>query len=278
MKKNTLLWRIEDDGQLAPSYVFGTMHIKDQRAFGFKDIVHEKINECVAFATEFNLEEAQLNFSATAMDLPAGTTLSDLIPPKIYQKINQIFVKTVGLDLDLFNNNQPILITNLITERILSSDMPLSLDESLWRYAKSQNKVTLGIETYEEQLEILGKIPLDYQVKSLIWIGKNFKRYRKQLQKMTDLYESADLQKLYKAAKKSVRGLRKILLYDRNVVMAERIAFMAREQSILCAVGAGHLSGKKGVLRLLKRHGFKVKPVSLKNCVFIIPRWKLIVL
>ncbi|MGB0863917.1 MAG: TraB/GumN family protein [Saprospiraceae bacterium] len=40
---------------------------------------------------------------------------------------------------------------------------------------------------------------------------------------------------------------------------------MVQEQTLFCAIGAGHLSGKKGVLKLLKDKGYKVKPVKLKG-------------
>src|SRR5690606_29103309 len=106
---------------------------------------------------------------------------------------------------------------------------------------------------------------LDFQIKSLNWMAKNFKRFRKQLQKMTKDYETGDIQKLYQATKKNAKGLRKVLIYDRNAIMARRIADMAAEQSLFAAIGAGHLGGEKGVLRLLKKAGFKVKPVLLKQ-------------
>jgi uncharacterized protein YbaP (TraB family) len=81
---------------------------------------------------------------------------------------------------------------------------------------------------------------------------------------MTADYETSDIQKIFKSAKKSTKGLRKVLLYDRNKIMAQRIAVMAKEQSIFVAIGAGHLGGQKGVLRLLKKNGLKIRPVLLK--------------
>ena len=114
-------------------------------------------------------------------------------------------------------------------------------------------------------IEILSKISLDFQVKSLNWMAKNFKQFKKQLMKMTADYEASDIQKLFRSAKKNSKGLRKILLYDRNKIMAKRIAEMAREQSIFVAIGAGHLGGLKGVLRLLKKEGLKIRPVLLKE-------------
>jgi len=264
-KKKSLLWKIENSKNEAPSYVFGTMHVRDQRAFKFKKVVEEKILECDAYAAEIDLNEVDHMSMADSMDLPENQLLSDILKPKIYKKIDKIFKKIIGVPLLHFEHSQPILISNILTERLLSADMPLSLDATLYEFAVENKKITLGIESFEEQLKILSKFSMDFQVKSLHWMAKNFKKYRKQLMKMTAYYETADIQKLYQATKKNTKGLRKILLYDRNLIMAERITALAKEQSIFVAIGAGHLAGQKGVLRLLKREGFKVRPILLKE-------------
>ncbi len=264
-KKQTLLWKIEGKKISGNAYVFGTMHVKDRRAFGFKEQVEQAILQCDSFASEFNLEEANHNLTATSMDLPNGQTLEDLISPKKYKKIKKVFFKQTSLDLDLLKHSKPMVVFNILSEAILSSDMQDSLDVYLWKFAKENEKVTLGIETLEEQLAIMEKISIEYQLKSLLTIAKSFKKFRKQTLKLTEYYENGQVQELYKASKKSLGPMRNIILYDRNYIMADRIAKLCQEQSIFTTIGAGHLPGKKGVLRLLKGKGFKVKPISLSK-------------
>lgn len=259
-KKNTLLWKIVHPKFEGESFVFGTMHVSDERAFRLEEIVKEKINSCDAFALEFNLDAAELGVTSEAMSLPEGITLQSLLSPKKFDKISKRFELLTGYDLRMFNQSIPMQITNLMASVVLSSDRLKSLDETLFQYAKEQGKLLLGIETFDEQLEILRKIPLENQLKSMLKVFKNFPRFRKQVIKMTELYERGDIQQLYKSTKKSTGSERKLLLYDRNEIMADRISKMMSEQTILCAIGAAHLSGKKGVLRLLKQRGIKVKP------------------
>ena len=45
--------------------------------------------------------------------------------------------------------------------------------------------------------------------------------------------------------------------------MAEKIASLANSGSVFCSIGAGHLSGQKGVLRLLRNKGYVLKPIML---------------
>ena len=264
-KKKTLLWKIEGKNDIQPSYIFGTMHVRDQRAFKYKELVESKILKCDAYAAEISLEEVDHMFMSDSMNLPEGQTLSKILKPKIFGRTDKIFKKMVGVPLDHFEKSQPFMISTIITERLLSSDMPLSLDATLHQFAKENEKITLGVESFTEQIEILSKIPLDFQIKSLGWMAKNFKLFRKQLMKMTSEYETSDIQKLYQSTKKSLKGLRKIMLYDRNKIMAQRIALLVKKQSIFVSIGAGHLGGQKGVLRLLKKEGLKIRPVLFKD-------------
>ena len=263
--KNFLVWQFyapTPDSELLPtiSYIIGTMHIRDERAFQFEQIFLQKITACEVFATEFDLDDTQVVSVTQALMLPLGISLQSLMPPKLYKRINDVVKKQTGMDLMPFNFMKPIAVTNFLSEFVLSKDRMLSLDETLWQFAKEQRKILRGIETFNEQLDILEKMSIDDQIKGLKDVVRNFPKFRKQLLNMTKLYEKADIAQLYKVAKQTAKGGRKILLYDRNTLMADRIAEFSEQNTICVAIGAGHLAGKKGVLHLLKQKGFVVKP------------------
>jgi hypothetical protein len=261
--QSSLLWEIRGDAIEHPSFLFGTMHVQDSRAFQRSQTVLEKISQCSAFAAECNLSSAMEAFDGAAMMLPAGQTLQTLIPPGKYRKLRKTLLKSVKLDIDYLKHSLPFTIINLLTSRMLDSDMPKSLDEHLWHFAEQEGKTMLGIETLAEQLAVLEKIPTHDQVKMLVDIGKNIGRYRKHLLHLAELYARGDMRQLYQSVKKSSKGLRKLMLYRRNEIMAERISELAQAHSIFVAIGAGHLYGGKGVVRLLKRKGWKVTPIPV---------------
>lgn len=257
--KNSLVWQITEGGKNT-SFILGTMHVRDARAFQFEHLFYEKILKCEAFATEFNLDDIQ-NQTDFTLSLPDGLQLHNVIEPKAFAKISRVVEQKMGLPLVHFNSLKPIIVTNMLTESVLSSDRLMSLDETLWRFASENGRILRGIETFEEQVEILNKMGLDEQIKGLKDLVSDFSKFRKQLLNMTRLYEQADIQKLYKVAKKTAKGNRRLLLYDRNHIMAQRIADMTKEMTLCAAIGAGHLAGKNGVLNLLKKNGFEVAPV-----------------
>ena len=263
-KKKTLLWEISHPENPGASYVFGTMHVRNLNIVTKQKGVFDKILACDTFACEYNLDNRTGFFSPDYYLIPGGQHLDDLIGKKKFQKLRKVFQKEVGFDLENHKNLKPILITNLLSELVLRKDMPHALDEYLWHFAKENERKLTGIETFEEQLTVFQKLDLTYQLQALLATGRSFSKFRKSLQKMTDYYLEGDIQKLYKASKKGSGKVRKLLLYNRNKIMAKRIDKMARTETLFSAIGAAHLGGEKGVLRLLKKEGWKLTPIKIR--------------
>lgn len=263
MQKNSLLWKIEGDSLPDASYLFGTMHVRDQRAFQRLGPVYEAVKSCEGFAAEFHLEEIGSGIQANILQLPEGQRISDFIPKKKWERQRHVLLKSLGADLAKFDRMLPFMIVNLATENLLGQQMPEALDQHLWAFAKSQNKTLHGIETLKEQMEVLKKISIEDQIKMLTWLCKNIGKFRTYLLRLAELYEASEVQKLYKMVKKNSKSLRGPMIYHRNEIMAMRIGQLIMEQSLFAAVGAAHLGGGKGLLRLLKSQGLKLTPLQV---------------
>lgn len=261
--KTSLLWKLSLPGSGYCSYLFGTMHIRDQRAFNGLDKVFACIDACQSFALEIDLNEEEGPAGAMAFRFPGHSSLFDHLSARAYCRLRRIILKAFEVDIHHFGHFTPIALTEIITGKVLAEDHPLFLDAFLWEYASEKGKDTSGIETREEQFALLKRIPLEDQIKTLRDIGRNTARFRAMLHKMAEVYQKGDLINLYHLSRKSAGSLRKWMLFDRNRIMAERIAQKIRGQSVFCGVGAAHLWGGKGVLRLLKQRGILVEPVHL---------------
>ena len=55
-----------------------------------------------------------------------------------------------------------------------------------------------------------------------------------------------------------------ILIYNRNRNWVQKLKTLMPEKSLTIAVGAGHLAGEKGLIKLLRKEGYSVKPVKYK--------------
>ncbi len=260
--KPSLLWSIQREDLPGTSYLFGTMHVHDVKAFGLINQVKTLLHQCDAMAAEYDLDNHSEMEVSRFTDFSKSKTVIEVLPEKTLQKLNRVLLKSLGLSLDGYQHMHPFVLINTISSLILSKDMPLSLDEHLWHEAKAIGKETTGIETLEEQLAIVEKIPIDAHVKNLTQIAENFPRYRLQTLKMANWYANENLTQLHRASINGQGKLKRLLLYNRNTVMATRIEKMASARTVFFAIGAGHLGGKQGILRKLKILGLKVKSLS----------------
>ncbi|MBK8967658.1 MAG: TraB/GumN family protein [Saprospiraceae bacterium] len=259
--KNALLWQLAPKNGGPVSYLFGTMHVRDLRAFAWLETAKNRLKECDTFASEFDFSETDHMAMAAIMQLPEDESLDKLLKPGAWKNLEFYARKKLGIPAEKLRMMHPMTVSLTLTNTLMADGAEHSLDETLWEYAQALGKKITGVETFGEQLQTLREIPFKQHVKSLTWLLKNYTRQKRRLKKMLKWYGAGDLAKLYQAAKKDAKGMRKALLFDRNKIMARRFAEMARQNSLFCAVGAGHLAGQKGMLRLLKKQGFKVRAI-----------------
>ncbi|MEL6718877.1 MAG: TraB/GumN family protein [Bacteroidota bacterium] len=262
-KNQSLLWQLHSEHTPTPSYIFGTMHIKNSNLFSHLEKAYAAIDEVEIYAAEYDLHDAQEGLSPMLFQLPDGKALPDYIEKKKFQKLQNIIQKAFDIDLYQIQHLLPIFIVNILTQKILAQNSNASLDEHLWNYALTQGKNCTGVERFQEQIDILQKIEVKEQINMLLKIGQNVSKYRKKLLHLSEIYQKGNMQLLYQLSKKSSGKLRKMMIYNRNEIMASRIADFAKETTIFAAVGAAHLGGEKGALRYLKQKGFSVKPIIL---------------
>lgn len=258
--KKSLLWKVTGDG-VHPSYVFGTMHVKSARVFNKLDEILSILTEVQTFMAEYHLDEVKFVQQPQDLLIANGRPLSRILDKRKFDKLHKIFNKSFGIDLYQFEHYLPLLIVNIISEKILTEDYALPLDLYLWNKSKELDLGLAGAESYQSQMAIMDKISLDDQIKMLKDIGKNPAKFRKKILKMAEWYEQEDYQQLYKYGKKSLGKYKNILLNKRNFNIANSFHEKISNESVFLAVGAGHLAGKNGLLAILKKKGLKLKAI-----------------
>lgn len=260
MIESSLLWCIESS-QSRPSYVFGTMHVRDDIAYTHTTKAINALIKCQEFKTEIDLNAAKSQITAKDYFFNDGATLKDHLRPVDYAKARAIIAKAFDIELDTLSRLLPILIVNKIMENELGDENPLPLDSYLWQEAENYKLTTGGLETIAEQIATLRGLDVGEQLRMFKRLCRNITKFRKSTAKLTELYAVQDIQELYVRTAKSLGSSRKPLLYLRNQKMADRIA---GNMTVSCfyAVGAAHLAGQKGVLNLLKQKGLQIRAVN----------------
>lgn len=258
--KQSLLWELRFRDSVRVSYLYGTMHVRDNKAFTHIEKAVDKLEQCNLLACEYNLEEARGSGLDQAFMIPDNQSLEDHVGSKKFKKWEKICSKSFGLELSQFKYLLPLTIISLISERVLQKENSVSLDQYLWEKGIEKDLQLAGVESFSEQRNIMTQLDLKYQLKMLDDLFKNVKNFRKRILKLVDMYMSEDIHKLYKLSKKSLGKYKALLLYDRNEKMADSIVQLTSSHNAFIAIGAAHLSGKKGVLHLLKDKNFIVTP------------------
>jgi len=257
----SLLWKISGNDLSSPSYLYGTIHIKDQRIFDWKDSVYSRINLCKAFAGEIDLSLKNIIKASEYMVLPEGQTLHDRFTQGEYKLIQDAVKSCSGYELSLFDKLKPASLIALCFLGNNTVGLEATVDELLYQKAVTCGKKIIGIETVEEQAALLDKIPDRYVLEYF----KNLDEQEDEFERLISCYRRADLDSLWILMQDEESG---ILLNDelirvRNYRMTERVIPMIRQQSTFIAIGSGHLPGSEGVIALLRKEGYELEPVRI---------------
>ncbi len=261
-KGQTVLWSVLSPDKTIQSYLYGTMHVRDKRAFKRSAQALSLLQQCSALALEFNFDEIDPEKLGRNQFIPADQPgLFELAGKSGAKKLKRLAVKVLHMAPEALDRIHPFHLINIVGSLALTEDENHSLDETLFEAAKQQAIPVIGLESFDSQIDIIESTSMKSHVKQLLDGLDNYDSMRKKMDKLAHWYEQGDLQSILKSTKKQLGKKRDIYLYSRNKVMAQGIAETAVKQSLFAAVGAAHLPGQKGVISLLKAKGFKVKAI-----------------
>ena len=274
--ESAFLWKIESPDRKEPSYLFGTIHIPDERVLQFNQVVIDSFNESDEFYAELEMDN-MLAMSAGLMKvamLPDGKTLKDVLPEQLYSDLDSYFAGK-GLPFAGVERFKPFMIEMTLQQLEM---MPMlmagaePLDGVLYNRAKAAGKKTGGIETMDEQITALTVLDGPESVQSLEMTLESMKDYEadgtSMLKVLTDAYCTGDSEQITEVMMDNFdpsvawqAKSMKALLDDRNKVMAERIARKLRaapDTTFFFAFGAAHFIGDNSVNSFLQKDGFTV--------------------
>ena len=263
-----LLWRVSKAG-VAPSYVFGTIHVADPRVLELPDPVSAALARAKRYYTEsFQGEREAIRF-LEAGQFDDGRRLEPLIGAGAYAKVVEMLRERQVPDEVIARLKPWAALANFT---VTPDDYEkLTLDQKLVEVARERNLRVLSLEGAEEQISVFDRIPLDTQVELL----KHALDHRDELAAMVEptirAWMNRDLAGIHIASTRAaeryleVAGHYRILFQrvveNRSIVMAHRLFMPLREGGAFVAVGANHLYGAGGMLALIEKQGYRVERV-----------------
>lgn len=268
-----LLWEITRKGTDKPSYILGSHHAVP---FNYCDSIpglmkaFDRVDYVIG---EFDMVKmgqmtpAQMQNMQKMMMMPADTTLLSLFCREEKELLDAYLKETVGTELQMFSAMKPMTIMVTVQNKILMDIIPdiatmTGMDKYLQTLAASKGKNVGGLETMDYQMGLLYGNSLEEQADALLEMAQR-SNSKELMMELTTAYKSQNLNTLWEIFKEQMIGYE----YDyfvsaRNQNWEKQMRELIPVQSSLFVVGAGHLSGEKGVLNLLKKAGFKVTPIN----------------
>lgn len=264
---NTLLWEISGKDLAKPSYLFGTYHFADKGFVDTMKVVNEKLAAADIIVGELIINKEMAEKLMPYMILK-DNSLDKILTPKEYKLVDDYLKKLGNYNLDAFKLFNPMALQTLIiqlTSPKTFTDTNPAIDQYFQDYGKANNKEVIGLETAEEQAQILFGSSLNRQKEMLIKFVKEDKKNKLAAEKLYKDYITQNL----KATEKTFQKLDDFtpeeadrLLKNRNVKWIQKLPSLMQNKSLFIAVGAGHLVGKDGLIKGLWLQGYTVKPVA----------------
>ena len=270
--EKSLLWKVTGKG-IKPSYVFGTIHMIGADDFFWDKSMQKAFKKTKKLVMEMDMSQ-QMVMAVQMMQLApmkGGESLKDLYSEEDYKIIETYFTKEATspqakMTFGMAQTWQPMLLQSLLYMEMI--DGPVKMYEmELTSKAQEADMAFGGLETVADQMAVFNSIPYKVQAEGLLEMIQNLKKGdsgANEFAKMVTFYKDQDVDGMLESMQGDLEemGSQEDMLDNRNLKWIPQIIETSKETPTFYAVGAGHLGGEKGVIRLLRKEGFKVTPVK----------------
>ncbi len=274
-----VLWKVEREG-VKPSFMLGTVHMSDPRVA----VLSKSALGALAGAEVIALEVADVSPVATSSAIAAardlvlftdGDRLDRLLSAESFEKVVAALeaAKLPGRLAHLF---KPWVVSMIMTvpacERAQVSRGKPVLDMVVAQEARSRKIPVVGLETIDQQLKSAASVPMPEQVQILraglvhadrandlmetvlqLYIGRNVAMT---IPLQMHLAKDAGVDEL------SMDGFRRELIDKRNRRMRTRSLPLLAKGGAFIAVGALHLVGETGLVKLFRDAGYTLTAIE----------------
>ena len=274
-----LLWKIERAGR-PTSYLFGTVHLTDERVTKLSPAVEQALSQSKTVALEVSDISEKATATVIAQSAPLvmftdGRRLDGLLSGTEYDTVKRIISRS-GMPSDLAALFKPWIVTMIMSvsdcERTSIQQGARVLDMKIAEVGKARGLQVVGLETIPEQLQALAAVPEPQQLDMLRASLKFADRTNDMMETLVQLYLerkiSAALPFQIAIAKQvgigneAFAGFQEKLLTERNIKMRATAEPLLEQGGVFIAIGALHLPGKQGLVALLREAGYTVTPIE----------------
>lgn len=272
------LWEISNGKNNV--YVLGSIHVADSSIYPFSAGIMENFTKSDFLAVEANIAADQegIQYMMQKAMYSDDNTLEKNVSPELYKAFVDK-IQEAGLDPKQFEKAKPwyaALIVQGLDIQQASLDATMGIDFNLMTKAMLRNKDIVEIEGIKFQADLFDSMSKELQENllksSLVEVKQDNESINVQgevIKYMLDTWKKGDMAELEKfmeqANKEGDQEFNNMLFNERNKNMVKKVEeFLNNEngETYFVVVGAGHLVGDTGIIKVLKSKGYTVKQIT----------------
>lgn len=268
--ENSLLWEITGNELQDTSYLFGTYHFAGSSFLDTLPVITNVFKKANTVIGEIKMENEIL---VTAQLIPHmkmdDARFDQLLSPSEYKIVNNYLTKiSNGLTINMFKSIKPAALQLVMMRQ--TAPVKIAAGEKLMdlyfqQEGEKLKKEIIGLETIKEQGKLLFGLPIKRQKKLLLKFVKEADTQERLAKEIFDYYRAQDLENLenlFERYNHYNNEELKSLMKNRNKKWMEKLPGIMKKSSAFIAVGGGHLIGKYGLISLLRKAGYTVRPIN----------------
>lgn len=277
------LWRVTDGERTL--YLLGTIHVGDSRSDGALAAVGDLFDKCDALAVEFDIVAFENDLTSAINEIQQflytdGTTVRDHITEDLYERSLEI-IKSGG-DYSPLLERYNLAIWEQTLDQALIKPSGLSpdygMDGLLLDRAYERGMEILEVESAHFQYGLMNGFPEELYVLLIEDTVDNSDEYQADLQEMYETWLRGDTDALEEFILGSedeqeqdltddqialIEEYNRKMGEERNLGMADKAeSYLKSGKTVFFAVGAAHMLGDAGLVKLLTDKGYEVTRVE----------------
>lgn len=261
------VWKVQKDESII--YLGGTFHLLRQSDFPLPMEFDKayRASDILVFETDLGKliePSTQQKLMSKAM-YTDGSTIENHLSPQTYSLLNE-YCASKGIPLAAIKQFKPsiVVVTITVMELAKLGVTQEGVDLFFYQLAARDNKTVEGLETVEEQIHFVVGMGEGNEDAFVTHSIKDLESIKQKYESMVDAWKTGDAKKLndlmVAELKSKTPKLYKELIADRNENWLPMIdAYQKTLQKEFILVGAGHLVGPDGIVKALRKKGYKVE-------------------
>lgn len=269
-----LLWSLP--GNSGRVYLFGSIHVGHPSFYPFAPAIESAFSGAERLAVEVDVSavgEAELSQQMLeAGALPPGTTLSEVVPPEIYEQLQDLAAE-LGVPAQMFDSMRPGTAGLVIsTLPYIARGFNPEDGVDLYFLGSAEGKSVVELETLEDQLALINSFDATFLHAAL----DGMETIDEDLEALHRTWRCGDEEGLthtvfeLSSARATtaedqawLEEFNEVFLFGRNERMAAAILDLLDEEGdTFVVIGAAHLLGERGIPALLREAGHVVDLVG----------------